>query len=292
MLHQQYGSKANMFGAATFVQRLAAAPVDDEAIYRVAMTVAVADYYHSRVTLPRATVGGSTNPVNRKRWVDLRPFLIERIKQTVALNASGSLLNRAIFASIAEDWLSAELLERQVKKQFEASKMFESVDVQVDLELSVAGGRTWLRGETTKALEQVKATLAKGEPALIELLRDPAVPPTAAQVVIVFRIEERSDGRLRLDCFEPTNAAVPVAFDVRIGPDSLMIYDLGPNDEHAAPKGLRVFEVSDTSPPLFGLRRHLRRFLPWRLFWWIKRRWLLVVNRKLERLFREGTEVT
>lgn len=278
-LRTRYGELAHISGAAGRVERLVEQGVSDEQLFHVALAISAFDHYEARVSSRRPEPGGTTNPTNRRRWSALRAYLMERVTGSVAANAAGSLQSRAIFASLADNWLPVEQISRRLKKQFDDSGLFTSVDVTLDLRPAVEGGREWLRMETTRTLAVIKDRLARRRPVPVEVLRDPTVSPNAAQVVVVYRLDELDDGWIGLACYDPVRATEPVGMRLSLAPDRFIIYDVPSNQPHAAPKGLRQLSVTPGMPPLFGLRRWLRWVLPWRLIWWLKRRLLIFSTR-------------
>ncbi len=270
------------FGGIGFVERLARSPLQMELLFRTAVAVAALDYYLARATPPRAKPGGNTNPSNTRRWDELGPYLFERVREVSTEQFPGSLLSRAVFAATTDDAHPAAEIERRVKQQFDESGMFKSVDVDVDRSAPVVGGAAWLRSETLSALETVRKGLAEKTPVLIELIRDPATAPSSAQVVVAFRMDRSEDEPERLYCFDPAQASVPLTLDVWCGQSEMRIYDTGSGEEHVAPRGIRVIALPRAVPPLFGFRRYTRYVLPWRFFWWLKRRWNTFAFRKRE----------
>lgn len=282
LLHQKYGANALLFGATEFVERLSQMPVEAESLFRSAVAITALDYYHAQATPPRAQPGGDTNPFNRKRWGELRRHLFERLQEVLPRFLPGSLLSRAVLVATADDSMPARDLERSVKRQFDEFGMFNRVDVDVDVPGSAVGGAAWLRAETTSALEMAKKSLASEQPILVEVIRDPASAPSSTQLVVAFRLDEAETGPVQLYCYDPAQGSRLVLFEIWIGSEETRIYDVDTEDEHAAPRGIRAIAVPAASPPLFGLRRHTRRFLPWAFFWSVRRRWQTLALRKRE----------
>ena len=289
-LRSEYGMGALLFGAPAVVQRLAGMPVEDDSLFRAARAIAAVDYHRLRSAPPRFQPGGSTNPFNRKRWSELGPYLRTRLGQVLPDYVAGSLLARAVFTSTTDDRPTADEIGRRVKRQFDATNMFESVQVDVQIPASTVGGAAWLRDETLGDLERARTALADNTPVLLEVIRDPMAAPLSAQLVVLFRIDESGGDRMRLSCYDPALADRLVRFDLWIGADTLKIYDADLDDERVAPKGLRFVALPDATPPLFGLRRYTRRLLPWRLSWRLKRRWQTLAMRKRERRLAASSE--
>ncbi|WP_299624587.1 hypothetical protein [Pelagibius sp.] len=279
-LHGLFGDQADVFGGRALVQHLAHQPAEAEPLFRAALAIAALDHYRARVAVPRAEPGGSTNPANRDRWAVLRPYLIGRVQHGLQSNAADSLLWRAILGRVADNWVPTALIGRRLERHLMESGLFTSVAVDLDLRPPVPGGRVWLRGETAKTLETVKASLARRQPVLVELLRDPLVSPAAAQWVVVYRMETAADGWTTLACYDPALGAAPLSLRLRLEDDALTVRE--PSTEEAGPavKALRAVTYATAAPPLFGLRRWLRWVLPWGLFWYLKRRWQVFRSRK------------
>ena len=160
-LRERYGDQAELFGAAELVRRLVNEGLPAEPLFHTALAIAAVDHYEACVTMRRPEPGGGTNPTNRKHWSALRPYLMERLQRSVAVNTAGSLESRAIFGCLADNWIPVEQISRQLKGQLDGSGLFTSVDVTLDLRPPVAGGRAWLRTETAETLTAVKERLAK-----------------------------------------------------------------------------------------------------------------------------------
>ena len=292
-LRRRYGKQADLFGAAESIRQLADAPfahspIVVESLFRMALAITVFDYYCSRVPVPRVQPGGTTNPANRKRWADLRPYLLTRLRLLIAENTPGSLLTRACYVSISGERTSAKQLEHRIERQFRESGMFENVAARVELKVPTAGGPALMHAETRKTIESAKVALAKRTPLLVEVVRDPGAMSTTMQVAVIFRVTEIDDGRLYVDYYAPASASEPMRLDIRLTADSVSMYDAGDN-ERQTPKGLRCVELAAATPPMFGIRRYTRRWLPWRLFWWLTRRWRIVANRRKERTLQVRT---
>jgi len=285
-LRARYGDQSELFGAAGLIARLVKEGPYDAPLFYAALAIAAVDHYESRVTMRRPEPAGDTNPTSRKHWSVLRPYLVERLRCSIAENTAGSLESRAIFACLADNWLPSEQISRQLKRQLDDSGLFKSVEVTLGLRPSVEGGREWLRAETRQTLKVIKVQLARRRPVLIEILRDPTVSPIAAQVIVVYRLDEFDDGWLELVCYDPARGAEATGFRLSLTADRFVIYDVPSDQARVAPKGIRCVTVTAAVPPLFGLRHKLRWFLPWRIFWWLKRRWLLFATRKQDRALR------
>lgn len=281
-LHGLFGEQADVFGGGALVRHLARQPVEAEPLFRAAVAIAALDHYRSRVGIPRPEPGGNTNPANRERWSALRPYLMARAQQCLQSNAADSLLWRAILGRVADNWVPTALIGRRLERHLMDSGLFTSIAVDLDLRPPVPGGRVWLRAETAKALETVKASLAGRQPVLVELLRDPLVSPAAAQWVVVYRMETAEDGWTTLACYDPVLGIAPLSLRLRLEDDALTVRESSAAEAGPAIKALRVVAVTETLPPLFGLRRRLRWLLPWGFFWYLKRRWQVFRSRRRE----------
>lgn len=282
-LRARYGDQAELFGASRLIGQLIKEGLSVEPLFHAALAIAAVGHYEARVTMRRPQPGGSTNPTNRKHWSALRPYLMECVRRSVAADTAGSLESRTIFACLADNWIPVEQISRQLKRQFDDSGLFKSVEVALDLRPSVKAGREWLRAETMETLKVIKQRLARRRPVLIEVLRDPTESPSAAQMVVVYRLDEFDNDWLGLACYDPTRGPEPVGLRLLFSAGGLVIYDVPSDQAHVAPKGLRQLSVGAEPPPLFGLRHMLRWVLPWRVFWWLKRRWLIFSTRKRDR---------
>ena len=281
-LHGLFGDQADVFGGGALVRHLAQQPAVAESLFRAALAIAALDHYRARVGVPRAEPGGSTNPINRDRWAALRPYLMERVEHCLQSNAADSLLWRAVLGRVADNWVPAALIGRRLERHLMESGLFTSVAVDLDLRPPVPGGRVWLRAETAKTLETVKASLARRQPVLVELLRDPLVSPTTAQWVVAYRMETAEDGWTTLACYDPAQGAAPLGLRLRLEDDALTVRESSTEEARPAVKALRAITCAKAAPPLFGLRRRLRWVLPWGLFWYLKRRWQVFRSRKRE----------
>ncbi|CAN0421146.1 unnamed protein product, partial [Ectocarpus sp. 13 AM-2016] len=249
-------------------------------LFRIAQAVAAVDCYRARVTARRPEPGGDTNSVNRVCWSRLHPFLMARLTQCLQANAVQSLVCCAISGRVADKWMPAAEMSRQLEHELVDSGLFSSVEVSLDLRLPVPGGRTWLAGETEKTVAAIRESLARRQPVLVEILRDPVTSPAAAQIVVVYRLEEPADNKAMLTYYDPALATAPgslriaktdygfVFHDVpsQAAPDS----DAPESEDRAAAQGLHLLAVPPAPPPLFGARRWLRWCLPWGLCWYLK----------------------
>lgn len=281
-LHGLFGDQADVFGGGALVRHLAQRPVEAQPLFRAALAIAALDHYRARVSVPRAEPGGGTNPVNRDRWAVLRPYLMQRVRHGLQSNATDSLLWRAILGRVADNWVPTALIGRRLERHLMESGLFTSVAVDLDLRPPVPGGRVWLRAETAKTLETVKASLARRRPVLVELLRDPLASPAAAQWAVVYRMDTTEDGWTTLACYDPALGAAPLSLRLRLEDDALTVRESPAEEVGPAVKALRVITYAPAPPPLFGPRRRLRWLLPWGLFWYLKRRWQVFRSRKRE----------
>lgn len=279
-LENDFAAEARRFGAIALVDRLAAAPLEPEALFRIVLALAAVDHYRARLAPPRPDPGGSTNRTNRERWAMLRPHLLRRLHAWAEDNAADSLVWRAVAGRIADNWIPAEQISRSLERQLSQTGLFTSVAVELDLKPPVPGGSAWLRDRTAETLERIKAALAQRQPLAVEVLRDPLTAPTAAQILVVYRLEDRDDGWLSLTGYDPVAPDAPQGMRLQLGPDALRVRE--PQDGEGCPtvKGLRCIALPPGEPPLFGWRRRLRWVLPWGLFWYLGRRWWLFRDRK------------
>ncbi|WP_420345483.1 hypothetical protein [Pelagibius sp.] len=282
-LENDFAAEARRFGATALVDRLAAAPPDGESLFRTALALAAADHYRARVAPPRRDPGGSTNPANRERWAALRPYLLRQLHAWAEDNAADSLVWRAVAGRIADDWIPAEQIGRSLERQLSETGLFTSVAVELDLKPPVPGGSVWLRARTAETLERIREALAQRQPVPVEVLRDPLTAPAAAQILVVYRLEDRDDGWLSLTGYDPVAPDTPQGLRLQSGPDGLRVREPQDGEGRPAVKGLRCIAAPPGEPPLFGWRRRLRWVLPWGLFWYLGRRWRLFRDRKHDR---------
>lgn len=281
-LKKTYGCEADTFGARDLVRRLADTAGATETLFRTALAIAAVDHYRARVTPRRPEPGGETNPVNRARWSRLQPFLMSRLTDCLRTNAEPALACCAISGRVAEQWISEAQLRHQLKQQLLDSDLFDSVEISIDLKLPVPGGDAWLHGETAKTLSAVRESLARRQPGVIEVLRDPATTPAAAQVLVVYRLEEAEDGWTTLACYDPAAEDGRCRLRLRQRGKRFVIRTQPASETLSAVSGLRLMDLAPARPPLFGLRRWLRWVLPWGPLWYVKRRCLVWYHRKRE----------
>ncbi len=289
-LAELYGNKVDGFGAAALIAELAAQSPEEEDLRAAALAMAACDYYRARVTVPRAESGGLTNPANQARWESLRPSLIARCRAALAATAADSLLWRAILGRVPDNWLPAEQLTRALRRQLDASGLFKEVEVTLDLRPPVQGGRPWIAAGTKAALAELRAGLKAREACLVELIRDPMTAPSAAQLVVVYRMEdeaaegeEEAGARVVLSCYDPRRGSEALTLRLSLTAEGVYVTEADPDDSRPAVKALRLVDLEAADPPLFGWRRRLRWFLPWGALWWVKRLWLLFRSRKRDR---------
>lgn len=286
-LTELYGDKADGFGAAALIADLAAQPVEEEDLQAAALAMAACDYYRARVTVPRAESGGLTNPANQARWENLRPYLIARCRAALADGAADSLLWRAILGRVPDHWLPAEQLTRALRRQLDASGLFKEVEVTLDLRPPALGGRPWIAAGTKAALAELRVRLKAREACLVEVIRDPMTAPSAAQLVVVYRLEDvpadaaaGAGERVVLSCYDPRRGDEALTLRLSLTAKRVLVTESDPDDSRPAVKALRLVALEDADPPLFGWRRRLRWLLPWAALWWVKRCWLLFRGRR------------
>ena len=282
-LENDFAAEARRFGATALVDRLAAAPLEAEALFRIVLALAALDHYRARLAPPRPDPGGNTNPTNRKRWAALRPYLLRRLHAWAEANAAESLVWRAVAGRIADNWIPAEQISRGLERQLSQTGLFTSVAVDLDLKPPVPGGGVWLRARTAETLERIKAALEQRQPLAVEVLRDPLTAPAAAQILVIYRLEDRDDGWLSLAGYDPTTPDAPQRMKLQLGPEALRVREPQDGEGRPAVKGLRCIAAPPGEPPLFGWRRRLRGVLPWGFFWYLGRRWRLFRDRKRDR---------
>jgi len=282
-LESDFAAEARRFGATALADRLAATPAEPEALFRIVLALAAIDHYRARLAPPRPDPGGSTNATNRERWAALRPYLLRRLHAWAEDNAADSLIWRAVAGRIADNWIPAEQISRSLERQLSETGLFTSVAVDLDLKPPVPGGGAWVRARTAETLERIKAALAQRQPVAVEVLRDPLTAPAGAQVLVVYRLEDRGDGWLFLTGYDPATPGAPQRMRLQLGPEALRVREPQDSEGRPAVKGLRCIDAPPGEPPLFGWRRRLRRVLPWGLFWYLGRRWRLFRDRKRDR---------
>jgi len=282
-LENDFAAEARRFGAAALVDRLAAAPLEAEALFRIALALAAVDHYRARLAPPRPDPGGSTNPANRQRWAALRPYLLQRLQEWAEGNPADSLVWQAVAGRVADNWIPAEQISRGLERQLSQTGLFTSVAVELDLKPPVPGGGAWLRARTAETLERIRAALSRRQPLAVEVLRDPLTVPAAAQILVIYRLEDRDNGWLSLTGYDPATPDAPQRMELQFGPEALRVREPQDGEGRPAVKGLRCIAAPPGQPPLFGWRHRLRWVLPWGLFWYLGRRWRLFRDRKRDR---------
>ncbi len=274
-----FGQASAVFGAEALADRLGQRPIDATAAGTLARTIATLDYFQARSGPPRPSAGGLTNPRNRRRWARLRPHLLARVSSFLAEDGGRSILWHSILGRVPETWISVPLLQRSMAAGLVQSETYETVDVTLDLATDPPGGLQWLADGTRQAVAAIEAGLRRGRPSLVELVRADEPAPSATAVVIAYGIGKTAGGETRIRVHDPQNG----------GPTHLVLPSpasgagrilLDPDDgDRSSILALRRLAVEPARPPLFGPRRYLFWLLPWRLFWWI-RRWFVLTFRR------------
>lgn len=216
--------------------------------------------------------GGSTNPSNRRRWARLHPWLLDRLQAWLQASSQGSLVARAIYARVPLDGLPTGQIARRLRKQVEDSGLFENAEMTFELRPRLVGGPRWLQADTAHSLREIELRLHAGDPALVELIRDPESSPATAQIVVVYRLEDAGDGCLGLWCYDASAGKQPLKLRLKSAPNKLIIYDDNPGEGRPAVKGIRLVALGKADPPRFGARRYMRWVFPWSILWWLERR--------------------
>jgi hypothetical protein len=287
-----YGDSIASFGADDLVIGLAKPAPAQEDLQRLGLLLAACDHHRARLAVPRAAPGGLTNPANRRVWARLRPYLVARCRAVLAADSADALLWRAILGRVPDNWLPAAQLTRALERQFAASEDFSEVTVNLELKPQNLGGRRWIAAATRAAVAQLRQGLAARDACLVELLRDPAVAPSAASWVVVYRLQDlfppAAEGEaLRLWAYDPRRGAEPLVLRLRIDAAGVFAAETDPDDDLPAVKALRVMSLAPADPPRAGWRAWFTAVHPWGAFWWIKRQWLLFLTRKHDH--KQGT---
>lgn len=284
-----YGSHSDTFGAAALVDVMAARALPEEELQRAALVLAACDYHRLRQAPPRAAPGGLTDPANAARWRALRPYLVRRATALLRDNAADALLWRAIFARVADNWVPVAQLTRALQQELNASKLFENVEVTLELNPPVAGGGRWIAMQAKGALAELRRRLDRREACPVELIRDAEDDVPAADLAVVYRLEEElslgRDGveRVRLWLYDPRSGTTPVSLRVTLADDGIQAVEQPADPERPSVKALRLVRLDAAEPPLAGWRRWCRAAHPWGCFWWLQRVVLLVLTRGRER---------
>ncbi|WP_193367149.1 hypothetical protein [Pelagibius marinus] len=278
-----YGEQADTFGAAGLVEALAAQSLDAADLQAVALAIAAADYHRERLPVPRAEVGGITNPRNRPVWEKLRPYLVARCRAALAAQGAEALQWRAILGRVPDNWLPAAQLTRALQQELNASGLFSEVEVTLELNPPVAGGGRWIAMQCRGTLAELRRRLPAREPCLVELIRD--AEDAAPQWAVAYRLEDElslgRDGveRVRLWFHDPRRGGAEVSLRITLADDRIQAVETPAPEAGAAVKALRLVKLEPGEPPRFGWRRWFRRAHPWGAFWWLKRLWLLRFSR-------------
>jgi hypothetical protein len=279
-LHSLFGQIGSSFGAAALARSLAAAPFDHDHAFALAKAVTALDYHWYRATPPNPRPGGLTNSTNRKVWERLRPHLFDRLLALIASDVWQSLLWRAVFERIPESWLPVTLIEQALENNLVRFGPYKSVEVDLELSSTSSGGLEWIRENVKQSIEFIERALRKRRPVLIELVRSAASSPLSTQTLVVYCAEKTESGDLRMLCYDTGDARHVVRIDAVTGEEVLRIEDSNDDTGRATIKALRVCSIDPARPPLFGARRYLDRWLPWKLFWSLKRRFVLLFERR------------
>lgn len=276
-LRDLYGEQANRFGGLALVERLSTESLRADDLFRLALVLLAVDHYGARMAVPQPAAGGSTNQVNVDRWAALQPYLLERLRDHLSASAADSLVARAVLGSIGENWIPTAQIGRQLQQQIMASGFVASVEVALDLRLPNPGGGAWLRAETAKTLEATRVLLADRRPAVVEVLRDPMAPPTAAQILVVYHLETTQAGT-KLTCYDPEAVATPCRLRVNLNDDDANFQESPANESRPSIKALRLIAPQPVAPDVLGASR----WWHWLggLWWYLKRRWLVFRHRR------------
>jgi hypothetical protein len=273
-----FGRASALFGAQDLAQRIGQTAIEPAKAFDLAVTIATLDYFAVRAVPPR--------PDDSRRWRRLRAHLLARLGDCLEGEAPDAVVWRCILGRVPGVWIPIPVLERSIAAAAARIPTFRSVTVELDIPLDPPGGLLWLGRQSRRAIDRLSASLGRGKPAVVELIRDAETPPASAELVIAFAMDEGEDGALRFRCWDP--AAGRARTLAVLTPDgSGGSSEPGPlvaEDEETAPdrptvKAVRLWELPPAVPPLFGARRYLFWLLPWRVFWWI-RRWIALRCRR------------
>ncbi len=287
-LSNLYGAQAETFGATALVRALAAQALSESDLQSAALVIAAADHHHARLDVPRLGAGGLTDPANRKRWHQLRPYLVARALVMLQDNAADALMWRAIFGRVAEDWVPVAQLTRAIHQELSASGLFSDVQVTLELNPPVAGGGRWIALQSKGALAELRRRLRSREACLVELIRDAEAAPPAIELAVAYRLEDEltlgRDGveRVRLWLYDPRRGDAAVSLRLTLAEDRLQAIELPAAEGRPAVKALRLVKLAVVEAPFTGWRRWLRPVHPWGALWWLRRVCRLVLTRKRE----------
>lgn len=276
-LRSMFGEFSCVFGADALARSLAASPVAVDRALVLAKAVTALDYHLYRAAPPRPSPGGLTSRSNRKTWKRLRPHFLERLLGLIKSDVWQSLLWRSVYQRIPETWLPVALVERAFESKLVRLGPYKSIEVELDLNLPSSGGLAWIRENVAQSIEFIERALRERRPVLIELIRTAASSPLDADTLVVYCVEKTQSGDLRMLCYDPADAKHAVHIDAVSG-EALCIRDSNRDADRPTVKALRVYSIDAVRPPLFGVRRYLDRLLPWKLFWSLKRRIVLLLE--------------
>jgi len=278
-----YGEQAEVAGALALVETLSAGPLPPPDLQAAVLAIAAADYHNARVPLPQRRAGGSPDRLDGDLWQQLRPYLVSRGLALLHANLAEALLWRAVYGGIADNWAPQAQLTRALQQELSASGLFGAVEVTLELNPPVAGGGRWVAMQTKGALAELRRRLQRREACLLELIRDAEADIPAVSLVVAYGLEDEltfgRDGvdRVRLRVYDPRRGPEAVSLRLTLSDDRVQSVETPAARERPSVKAVRLVSLDPAMPPLFGWRRRLRHFLPWRFFWWVKRLWLLHV---------------
>ncbi|WP_340115963.1 hypothetical protein [Pelagibius sp. 7325] len=284
-----YGAHSDTFGAVALVEAMAAAALPEEELQRAALVLAACDHHHLRLTPPRAAPGGLANPANARRWKALQPYLVRRATALLRDNAAEALMWRAIFARVADNWAPVAQLTRAMQQELNASGLFDTVEVTLELNPPVAGGGRWIAMQAKGALAELRRRLDRREACPVELIRDAEDDLPAVDLAVVYRLEEElslgRDGveRVRLWLYDPRRGEAPVSLRVTLADDGIQAVEQPADPERPSVKALRLVKLEAADPPVTGWRRWCRAVHPWGCGWWLHRVVALALTRGRER---------
>jgi len=203
------------------------------------------DYFHASLPLPDHLCR-----LRGKKAVFFNRYFDQRSLDNLKANLAGLLQALAILSLIPNEWFPQKALEDRIEGQIRQLGFYRQVQVDCDLNLP-PGGRRWMAGTTLKAVEQVRARLARRQPCLARLVRSLDGLEGNRQT-IVYACQAQPDGSQRLELFEPD--CVLDEHAVQISPHGDVL-EIAPPGRPLPILGLLCESYSPVSPP--------RECIPW-----------------------------